>query len=280
MPELPEVETIRRGLYPLLRRKVTGVYANDPLLFNSPLTVDRAEELLLDQELIDLQRYGKYLALKFSASWLIFHPRMSGKVQLQSDSPKTPDRVKLRLDFAKFDRSLYFTSVRRFSQFYWWEKENLLEFSNFSTFGPDPFHADYSWDNFYSRSQNRTIPIKNLLLDQKFIVGVGNIDASEACFRAGIDPRKKTSHITKRRLKKIFFIVPKILHEAVIMRGSSLNPESSATAYRDASNRFGGYRQFHRVYAREGEFCLDCSEKIKKIKQSGRSSYFCPGCQQ
>lgn len=281
LPELPEVEVIRRDLLPLKGRRIETVEATDPDLFESPLTPDGAEDKFTGQKLLDIKRYGKYLAFQIAGGWLIFHPRMSGKVQFRDSPPGGADRSKLIFKFEGLtERRLYFTSLRRFTRFYWQSKQDLLAFEKFKGMGPDPFWPNYTWQNFKHGLLNRRSAVKTLLMNQKFIAGVGNIYASEACFRAGVDPRKKIPEIRRRTLKKLYRIIPKLLREAVAARGSSLEPATSATAYLDASSRPGRFKFYHRVYGREGEYCVDCGGRVKKIKQAGRSTYFCSSCQQ
>ncbi len=281
MPELPEVEVIRLDLLPLQGKTISSTTAADERIFNPPLIPEKMETLLNGKTLTALDRYGKYLFIGINDNWLIYHPRMSGKVFLNSNPPPGPDKVKLKLQFdSSTDENLYLTSLRRFSQFYWHEDKNPRQFGKIKKLGPDPFKKNYTWENFKAGLKNRRGAIKTLLLNQDFLAGLGNIYASEACYRAKIDPRKKVPRVKKSELKFLFQVIPKLLREAILARGSSLSSESSATSYRDAKGKHGYFHEYHRVYGREGEYCLDCSSQIQKIEQAGRSSYYCPICQQ
>ena len=280
MPELPEIEVIRRGLKPFEDRRIKEVEASDSDIFTSPLTPEKAGEFLRGERLNCFDRYGKYLLLGVGESWLIFHPRMSGKVWAQEEPPEKPDRVKLALQFDDPEPGrLYFTSMRRFTRFYWCAEEEYRQHEKLESLGPDPLKDNYTRQAFERGFANRRATIKSLLMDQSFLAGIGNIYASEICFVAGIDPRRRANEVDESERDDIYEIIPRILEEAVEAGGSSLDPEGSATTYRNTGGDTGSYVKKHRVYGREGEGCPGCSSEVKKIKLSGRGTYFCPNCQ-
>ncbi|MGM0380584.1 MAG: bifunctional DNA-formamidopyrimidine glycosylase/DNA-(apurinic or apyrimidinic site) lyase [bacterium] len=280
MPELPEIEVIKRGLQPLEGAEICRCEGADPDMFTSPLRPENVDQYLADKVLQKFERYGKHLLLQVEKDWLIFHPRMSGKVWWQNEKPEKPDKVKLELQFDRPEADkLYFTSMRRFSRFYWSEGENYLDHEKIASLGPDPLKENYTRQNFEAGFKNRRATIKALLMDQSFLAGVGNIYASEICFEAGIDPRRLADEVTEQERDQLYEIIPDLLKRSVEAGGSSLDPEGSATTYRNSSGETGNFVQQHRVYDREGEECSKCSNTIEKLKLSGRSTYFCPGCQ-
>ncbi len=280
MPELPEIEVIRRGLKPFEERKIERVEASDPDIFTSPLTPEKVADLLQGKKLNCLDRYGKYLLLNIGHSWLIFHPRMSGKVWNQNQPPEKPDRVKLVLEFSGSEvKKLYFTSMRRFTRFYWCADEEYSRHEKLESLGPDPLKENYTRQAFETGFEGRRASLKSLLMDQSFLAGIGNIYASEICFEAGIDPRRRANKIKKSERNQLYEIIPRLLKEAIKAGGSSLDPDGSATTYRNTGGETGSYADQHRVYGREGESCVKCSGEVKKIKLAGRSTYFCPTCQ-
>ncbi|MFP4687253.1 MAG: bifunctional DNA-formamidopyrimidine glycosylase/DNA-(apurinic or apyrimidinic site) lyase [bacterium] len=280
MPELPEVETIRRQLLPLVGQQITAVATDDPDVFADDLDLQNTVKRLVKQELFDFQRYGKYLLIKAGENWLIFHPRMSGKVWLRSEPPPLPDRVKLELKLSDSGgRKMYFTTVRRFSRFYWHNDGDPAGHPRIAKLGPDPLHGDYTLERFIERIQGRRGGIKNLLLNQSFVAGIGNIYACEICFRTGIDPRRPADQLSGSEIEDLFVTIPVVLKEAIAAGGSSLNSGSSATVYRGVGGEVGSYADSHLVYGRGGEKCRFCGGTIKKIKVGGRSTFLCEHCQ-
>jgi formamidopyrimidine-DNA glycosylase len=280
VPELPEVEIIRRQLLPLVGSEIIRARADDEDLFADGLTPENVVACLQGKTINDFERYGKFLLLEAGENWLIFHPRMSGKIWHRPDPPPLPDRVKLELDLSDTgEEKLFFTSLRRFSRFYWQGRGNPVQHPKIAKMGPDPLHSEYTFDNFKNNLSGRRGAIKNLLLDQSFIAGIGNIYACEICFRSGIDPRRSADDISSAEARNLCDTISEVLKEAIAAGGSSLNQESSATVYRGVGGEVASYADQHRVYGRKNENCPRCDGEVKKIKLGGRSTFFCPVCQ-
>jgi len=281
MPELPEIEIIKRGLKPFEKGIIKEVEASDPDIFTPPLSPGKVVDFLQGEKLDYFDRYGKYLLINMDGSWLIFHPRMSGKVWNQNEPPEKPDRVKLVLEFTDPDLNrLYFTSMRRFTRFYWCASKDYSNHEKLNSLGPDPLKDNYNREALESSFKGRRAGLKALLMDQSFLAGIGNIYASEICFDIKIDPCRRANEIDDSERERLYRSIPRILKESISAGGSSLQAESSATTYRNTGGQTGSYTHQHRVYGREGKQCLECSSPIKKIKFSGRSTYFCPSCQE
>lgn len=272
MPELPEVESIRRDLLELVGETIASATLSDARLFpDGPLTFYRQkfEGATVEQ----LLRRGKYLIFKLGTGYLIFSLRMTGKVMIVEQSPLDADYEKLRLRFQDEPRDLIFGSVRRFSRFYWHEGP-LMEQENLARLGPDPLNGNFTWERFQQQFENRTAPIKSLLLDQSFVAGVGNIYASEILFMGEIDPRRPANKIQESEQRFLYERLPLLLEEATKAGGSSF------TNFVGAEGEPGSFQLDHRVYDQQGEPCPNCDEPIQKITQTNRSTYFCPECQQ
>lgn len=273
MPELPEVESIRRHLTEAEGAQITDVEACDDEVFAGDLSPDRAESILSGNKLRSVERRGKYLALNLGEGWLIYSLRMTGKVMFVEDCPVDETYWKLVCHFRDLDQSLYLSSVRRLSRIYWHEDRELGTQENIARLGPDPLSDDFDRDTFHACFEGRTGPIKTILMDQGFVAGVGNIYANELCFLAGIDPRRPCDEVTSEERDRLHDILPDLLKRAADMGGSSF------TNFVGGDGEAGRYQREHRVYDREDDPCPSCGEPIQRVTLSNRSTYFCPECQ-
>ena len=271
MPELPEVESIRRELLDIEGKRIIRANASDALLFPDG-SLELYEKSLEHSVVSRVLRRGKYLVLKFGQEYLIYSLRMTGKIILVKESPLETSYEKLRLQIEDETRDLIFGSVRRFSRFYWHEGP-LMEQENLARLGPDPLNGKFTWERFQQQFQNRTAPIKTLLLDQGFVAGVGNIYANEILFLAGIDPERPADELEQDEKRDLFEHLPELLENAADAGGSSF------TNFIGASGEPGTFHRQHRVYDREGEPCPNCEAPVEKIVLSNRSTYFCSQCQ-
>lgn len=244
MPELPEVETIRRGLScEIVGKKLEGVKVTD---------VRRRAKILM----IDLA----------DGSSLVFHLKLTGQLLLNAKPGKYTRAV------FKFSdgTNLVFNNVRKFG---WWKKvKNTSEIEK--DFGPEPLTKDFTLKKFKEMLAKRPkSKIKPLLMDQHFIAGIGNIYSDEILFASGVRPQRRVKTLTKEEIKRIFQKIKKILKEAVKYQGSSIQ------YYVDARGQKGKYVKHHQVYGRQGKPCKKCGAIIKRIKINSRSAHFCPTCQ-
>ena len=274
MPELPEVETTRRGIAPyLVGRRVTDVTLRRPDL-RWPIPREVAE-LLPGQTIDDVERRAKYLLLRTSIGSALLHLGMSGMLRvLPADTPVGKhDHVDIAVApvAGETPRVLRFTDPRRFGCLLWqWpgETHELL-----AGLGPEPLTDAFDGDLLWHLSRGRSAAVKLFLMDNAIVVGVGNIYASEALFASGIDPRREAGAVSRARYAKLAAEVKRILAWAI---------ERGGTTLRDFLNPDGAPGYFYRelfVYGRAGEPCRVCGTEIRQAMLGQRSTFWCPRCQ-
>jgi formamidopyrimidine-DNA glycosylase len=271
MPELPEVETVRRGIEPhVLTRRVLGVTVRDARL-RWPVPCDLAENLN-GQTIRSTARRGKYLLLHcVSGDRLIIHLGMSGRLLVlkPGHALKKHDHVDIELSGGVL---LRYNDPRRFGAMLWWGKDEkshpLLE-----GMGPEPFSEDFNGEYLYRLSRGRSAAVKNFLMDGRVVVGAGNIYAAESLFRAGIRPNKAAGKLTRAQYQTLAGKTREVLTEAVKQGGTTLKD------FANAHGESGYFQQQLFVYGREGEPCRVCKTPIKRIVIGQRSSCYCPRCQ-
>lgn len=270
MPELPEVETTRRGITPHIRGKtVTGVIVRQRHL-RWPIPT-RLKKILTGEKILDVIRRGKYLLFITRAGTVIMHLGMSGSLRVvnKSVTPGKHDHVDLVLDD---NRVLRLHDPRRFGAVLWTshspETHPLLK-----SLGPEPLSDSFNSDYLFNRSRKRKSSIKSFIMDSKIVVGVGNIYANEALFRAGIRPTVQAGKISKNRYQQLVTVIKDVLKEAIAQGGTTLRD------FTNEQGKPGYFRQSLLVYGRTGEHCSVCNKPIKQIKQNQRASFYCPHCQ-
>lgn len=265
MPELPEVETIKRELEKaVLGKKITEVCVRHPKVIREP-SVDKFKKGLTGATVRNILRKAKVLILELSnGKSLVIHLKMTG--QLIYPGTGRNSRVSFRLSDGKF---LDFRDLRLFAELRLLDDWRSLEF--IQGLGPEPFGL--SEDKFKEALSKKRTKIKPLLMDQKFISGLGNLYVAEALFRAKIHPERPANSLSNKEEKLLLKETKKILSEAIQHKGSSVDQ------YVQLSGRPGDYVKYHRVYDREGTPCLVCKTPIKRISLGGRGTYFCPKCQ-
>ena len=282
MPELPEVETVRRGLMPALEGQViTEAQVRRPDL-RWPLP-ERMAERLTGQRVERLRRRSKYiLADLASGESLIIHLGMSGRMQVAGDVPGafTHEIPMLeKHDHVVLDTSagarVIFNDARRFGAMDLVQTEHAEAHPLLASLGPEPLGNQFDGPYLAERLKGRNTPIKSALLDQKIVAGLGNIYVCEVLHRAGISPKRKAKNISAARAAAMVPIIREVLQEAIEAGGSSLRD------HRQADGTLGYFQHTFRAYGREGGACPTpgCGGTICRIVQSGRSSFYCPGCQ-
>lgn len=269
MPELPEVETTRRGLAPhLIGRTVISLDIRQPRLrWPIPQTLRRN---LPGQRIDAIERRAKYLLVHTKVGSALLHLGMSGSLRVLPAS--TPvgahDHVDWRLDSG---RILRFTDPRRFGSQLWQPSGKVHPL--LAGLGPEPLGDDFDGDYLWQRSRGRKAAVKVFLMGQAVVVGVGNIYASEALFAAGIHPKRAAGSISRARYERLADEVKRVLRYAITRGGTTLrdfiSPDSEP----------GYFEQELFVYGREGEPCKVCGTPIRSIVLGQRSTYFCPRCQ-
>lgn len=283
MPELPEVETIRRDLAEkIVDKKIVAVDVLDKKIVKS-VNFGRA---LKGSKIIKAERRGKLLMFQLSSGrYLLTHLKMTGQLiyknhqviagghNLTEADLQVPNKFTRVIIFFSDKTKLYFNDMRRFGYMKVVtaaEKEKIIK----DGFGMEPLTADFKWADFAKLFLKRKTNIKAALMNQKFISGLGNIYADEACFCAGILPWRKIDSLKSVEIKKLFQCIPRILKVAIKNRGTTFSH------FVDGAGKQGGHLKFLNVYERAGEPCKRCSSIIKKTRYAGRGTHFCPTCQQ
>jgi formamidopyrimidine-DNA glycosylase len=270
VPELPEVETTRLGLTPHLqgRRIRTAVVRNRNLRWPVPR---KLPELVAGRTIERLERRSKYLLVECGGAWLIFHLGMSGSLRVVPAElpPGAHDHVDLVLENG---RALRLHDPRRFGAVLW-EPGEPRQNKLLQGLAPEPLENDFSADWLFERTRGRTASIKNVLMDNHLVCGVGNIYANESLFRAGIHPTRAAGRISQPRYAKLVDEIRATLRAAIDAGGSTLRD------FVHADGSPGYFQQSYFVYGRAGEQCLKCGTSIKAVRIGQRSAFYCPSCQ-
>lgn len=281
MPELPEVETVRRGLEPAMAgRTILRAAVNRPDL-RWPLP-DRLAERLTGARVEHLRRRSKYLLLDLSTGeTLLIHLGMSGRMlvsgALLGEFHHDPGAGSGKHDHVVLDMEggarVTFNDARRFGAMDLIPAGGEAGHWLLRDLGPEPLGNALSEAYLVPRLRARRTPVKSALLDQRLVAGLGNIYVCEVLFRAGIHPARRTDRIAEARLARLVPLIREVLAEAIEAGGSSLRD------YRRADGELGYFQHAFRVYDREGAPCVTCGTPLRRLVQSGRSSFFCPDCQ-
>ncbi len=274
MPELPEVETVRRSLVPALTgRTIESItIGNFPGVIGS-MSIDELRGLVVGRSVTDLRRRGKYLMIDFDdGSGLIVHLRMTGALTVldQADGP-------VRFEYISFElndrRSLRFSDQRKFGRIEYRPADNLHPLE--TKLGPEPLEAKFTAEYLARTIKGRSAPIKALILDQRLIAGVGNIYADEALFRSRIHPLTPGGELTPAQISSLVRSIRLVLRAGIENRGTSFS------SYRDGNGEAGSNQTRLRIYGRgrSGLPCLRCGGPLMTLTAGGRTSHVCPRCQ-
>ncbi len=275
MPELPEVELVAQSLNELVSRRriiVAELLRTRLAPFNS--AADFAERIS-GSEITHVGRRGKHILFDLdNGQTLIAHLRMSGRFMLLPTERENPKYTHAAFYFAD-DTRLVFQDQRHFGFMRVVETEKLFETKELKSLAPEPFSDDFNQRYFREILKTSKRSLKEFLLDQTKVTGLGNIYASEAMFLARVNPQTPANEVSAKKANVLFEKIREVLAES-IAHGSTLNvnPENI-----DGSYYGGGYTNGWRVYDREKESCVKCRTEIQRLKQAGRSTYFCPKCQ-
>jgi formamidopyrimidine-DNA glycosylase len=273
VPELPEVETIRRGLLPrLVGRTIVGVRVRQAYL-REPVAVDTLQTSVVGRTIVAIERRAKYLLMQLRPDGLlVFHLGMTGRLWL--GKPIDQDALHDHLIFSLGpDLELRFHDVRRFGMCFYTTAKELPEHPRFRHLGPEPLAPEFSSPYLQQRARGLWKPVKNFLMDAAVVVGVGNIYASEALFLARIHPNREVGRLRRPQWNRLCDAVKEVLQAAIDAHGTSFSD------YVDSEGRRGEFQNQLLVYGREDEPCVRDGRPIKRIVQAGRSSFYCPMCQ-
>ncbi len=269
MPELPEVETTRRGIEPhLLGRTIQHLIVRQPRL-RWPIP-RQLEKRLPGERILAVERRAKYLFLRLTGGTLILHLGMSGSLRIlpAETRPGPHDHVDLVLG----EQVLRLRDPRRFGALLWTAadpaRHRLIQ-----PLGPEPLEGGFDGDHLYRLSRNRKIAVKNFIMESKVVVGVGNIYASESLFRAGIHPARPCGRIALERYRRLAEEIKQVLQEAIAQGGTTLKD------FQREDGSAGYFAQKLQVYGRENSPCPDCGRPIVRRLIGQRSSFYCTRCQ-
>lgn len=282
MPELPEVETVRRGLLPAMEGQVIALAQVNRADLRWPFPPQMAERLT-GARVLRLRRRSKYILADLSTDeTLLIHLGMSGRMLISGNllgafhhdhpAPQKHDHVVLTMQNGA---RVTFNDARRFGAMDMFPTATGEAHPLLAALGPEPLGNAFDEAYLSARLKGRNTPIKSALLDQHIVAGLGNIYVCETLYRAGISPKKKAGDLTVKRASALVPIIRDVLTEAIEAGGSSLRD------YRQTDGELGYFQHTFQVYGREGEPCRTpgCTAQIERIVQSGRSSFYCPTCQ-
>ena len=278
MPELPEVETIRRSLAVSIGgRKILSFKLTKPKLLRGQKAV-KIKNGVINTKILAVDRRAKYLLLRLHQGLLVFHLGMTGQIFVVSakktknkDAIQLPDKhthIQLELSGKIF---LYFRDPRQFGRVRF--LENKEERDYFKNIGPEPLGKSFKSDYLYQSIKRRNTVLKAVLLNQKVVAGLGNIYVDEACYAAGVSPHLPGKSISREQARSLYQSIKNILQKSIKYRGTSISD------YRDPDNNQGGFQTRLQVYARAGQKCKRCGSIIQKGVVAQRGTHWCAGCQ-
>lgn len=273
MPELPEVETIRKTLLQLVKHKtiedVTVLWSK---IIKYPDDVEQFKFLCRDQTIHDIGRKGKFLLFELDDYVLVSHLRMEGKYRLESSTTEIDKHTHVIFTFTDGDQ-LRYHDVRKFGTMHLFPRGQEADQRPLNQLGPDPFEDHFTLDYFYKKCQATTRTIKAVLLDQTVVAGLGNIYVDETLFQAGIHPLTRANQLTKSEVAKIQKYAKLTLEKAVAQGGTTIR------SYVNGEGEMGMFQQELYVYGQQDKPCRTCGQAIIKMKVAGRGTHVCPSCQ-
>ena len=286
MPELPEIEIVKRSLFKMINKaKIIDIKVNNKnLRYKIPNSFSKH---LIDEKILKISRRSKYIIFHFEKKLLLAHLGMSGKLLLMRSYDNTIFKTSFYYDsnILQNHNHIYFVlnnglvlvynDVRRFGFFKLYNTTQLNKIIFLKKLGLEPFSKKFNIKYFKKFVQNRKKNIKNLLMDQTFVSGLGNIYVNEALFMSKIYPLRVCSSLNRKEIKNLIFYIKKILKFSISKGGSSIRD------YRNTLGKSGSFQQFFSVYGQENNNCsrISCNGKIEKIQISNRSSFYCNNCQ-
>ncbi len=269
MPELPEVETSRRGISPyVVGQRIDNIVIRERRL-RWPISTD-VDERLRGARVDSVGRRAKYLLLNTHHGAAIIHLGMSGSVFIVARDTPAGVHDHFDIEFAS-GKSLRYRDPRRFGSLHW--ADDPLQHSLLRDLGPEPLGDEFDGDYLWSRSRGRRVSIKQFIMNANIVVGVGNIYASEALFIAGINPRRAAGRVAKGRYRDLTAAIKGVLAKAIEAGGTTLRD------FYGGDGEAGYFQQELQVYGREDEPCLTCDRPVSAIVQGQRATYYCKDCQ-
>ncbi|WP_027357468.1 bifunctional DNA-formamidopyrimidine glycosylase/DNA-(apurinic or apyrimidinic site) lyase [Desulfofundulus thermocisternus] len=273
MPELPEVETIKRTLKERLTDlTIRGADILLPKIIQTP-SPEEFCRLVVGKKILDVGRRGKYLLLSLSRGLvLVVHLRMTGQLVYTAPGAPRPKHTHL-VFYLSNAHQLRYTDTRQFGRFWLVPAEKLQAVRGLKDLGVEPLSGEFTVDFLKKELKKRRTRLKPLLLNQTFISGLGNIYADEALHRAGLHPARQANTLTTAEAEALFRAIREVLEEGIASRGTSVRD------YVDGTGQAGSFQEKLRVYGKSGQPCPRCGLAVARLRLGGRSAYFCPGCQ-
>jgi formamidopyrimidine-DNA glycosylase len=289
MPELPEVETIVRDLRKeVLHRTFIDIWSDARNIIKKE-TFESFKKRLVGREVVGVRRRAKNILIDLSDDYvLLIHQKISGHLLLgkwklekgiwtsEKEGPLLTDPINnyIHVVFSLDDnRQIVLSDARKFAKVELWKKDELENSEDFLELGPEPLEKDFTFTEFKKLFEKKKGKIKQVLMDQNFISGIGNIYASEILFKAKIHPEEEIKNLNEKDLKGIYDTMRDILEKAIELKGDSFSD------FRTLYGEKGGAQSMNKVYQKEGKSCPRCGGIIKRITQGGRGTFFCPKCQ-
>jgi len=272
MPELPEVETIRRSL----SRHILNAQIQE-VLVRWPGAVESCEgrefrDVVKGLKITSIERRGKYLLITLDEGWsIIAHMRMTGRLVYHPDSYEPEKHTHVVFKFTKGE--LHFTDTRKFGRLQLVRTAQREKQPALAKLGPEPLEESFSAKELGRRLASRKQAIKVVLLDQTLVAGIGNIYADEALFKAGIAPERLANSLTEEETDRLYTAICQVLRDGIAAKGTSFRD------YRDANGEKGDFQNELNVYGRGGEPCRCCGQLLSRIRLGGRATVFCSNCQ-
>ena len=266
MPELPEVETTKTSLVPLIDQKVLYVQVRESRL-RWPIPEDIQQ--LQGQKLIGLTRRSKYILAEFEHHTMLWHLGMSGSFRICDETEQLRKHDHLIIQFE--DMQLRYHDPRRFGCIIWLNDQSQSKLID--TLGPEPLSDEFNAEYLFEKFKNKNVGTKVAIMDNHIVVGVGNIYATESLFNLGIHPAQPASSLSKLQVQNLVIEIKRILKQAIDLGGSTLRD------YTNAMGENGYFQQTLLAYGRAGEMCINCETTLENLKLGQRASVFCPQCQ-
>lgn len=266
MPELPEVETTKTSLLPLLDQTVLKVEVRQPSLrWPIPENIQK----LMGQKLLKLTRRSKYILAEFEQDSMLWHLGMSGSFRLCAATDELRKHDHLIIQFE--DIELRYHDPRRFGCILWLDQNSQSKLID--TLGPEPLSEAFNAEYLFEKFKKKNVAAKVAIMDNHMVVGVGNIYATESLFNVGIHPAQPTSSLSFQQIEQLVIEIKRILKQAIDLGGSTLRD------YTNAMGENGYFQQTLLAYGRAGEMCVNCETTLENLKLGQRASVFCPECQ-
>jgi len=273
MPELPEVENVKRTLLQLVQGKeIKSVEVGWPNIVKKPLEIEQFYDALPGQTIVDLKRKGKFLIFILNDYSLVAHLRMEGHYSVNNIEDPIDKHTHAIFRFADGTEMRY-RDVRKFGTMHLFAKGTEEKELPLSKLGPEPFSESCSVEYLKSRLSKTERIIKAVLLDQTVVAGLGNIYVDEVLYLSKIHPQRKANTLTEEEILRLCEAMSETLKEAILAGGSSVN------TYMNSMGLSGSYQERLNVYGRKGEACRECGSVLEKTKAAGRGTHYCPTCQ-